>query len=312
MPIVIAGNRVCSETVKSILEARGKFTKVVENVFPTLDRLDVEPSRTAIREIFMDRIIQSKGLDKAEEFVNSIVMPTPMAVLKAAQLLALGIQQESGLGEVILVDIGGSTTDVHSIAQGSPSDPSVTAKGLMEPLAKRTVEGDLGIRFNALTVYELAGEEKIKSHIPNGRSLRNLHYKIRNLVRNVNTVPESDEDFQLDTALGCTVCEIAMERHAGQIERVQYPNETVYVQHGKDLTGVKTVIGTGGIFAYGKDPEAILRSCIYIREKPFSLRPKTPVFYIDEKYIMYAIGLLSEINPGKALRIAKRHLKRLI
>lgn len=31
-----------------------------------------------------------------------------------------------------------------------------------------------------------------------------------------------------------------------------------------------------------------------------SLRPKEPEFFVDEQYIFYAIGLLSEIVPDKA------------
>ena len=47
------------------------------------------------------------------------------------------------------------------------------------------------------------------------------------------------------------------------------------------------------------------------RKAPESLRPVTPYFFIDECYILYAVGLLAEIAPLKALKIVKKHLKKL-
>ena len=46
--------------------------------------------------------------------------------------------------------------------------------------------------------------------------------------------------------------------------------------------------------------------------KALKLAGKDGNFYVDEKYILYAIGLLSETAPTAALKIAKRHLKRVV
>jgi hypothetical protein len=48
-------------------------------------------------------------------------MPTPVAVLTAAQLLSQGYMEEKGWGELVVVDIAGATTDIHSIARGNPA-----------------------------------------------------------------------------------------------------------------------------------------------------------------------------------------------
>ena len=119
---------------------------------PDVNVLNVEPARTMIRKVFIERIIAAKGLKRAEEFVEGILMPTPTAVLKAARLLAPGTPREKGLGDLVVVDIGGATTDVHSVGLGSPGQAGVVRKGLPEPYAKRTVEGDLGIRYNAESI----------------------------------------------------------------------------------------------------------------------------------------------------------------
>jgi uncharacterized protein (TIGR01319 family) len=81
-------------------------------------------------------------------------LPTPNAVLLAAELLSKGYGIEEGLGDLMLVDVGGATTDVYSMADGFPRQANVILSGLEEPFAKRTVEGDLGMRYSALGVLE--------------------------------------------------------------------------------------------------------------------------------------------------------------
>jgi len=94
--------------------------------------------------------------------------------------------------------------------------------------------------------------------------------------------------------------EAAVSRHAGRIEVVYGPTGERLVQYGKDLTNVKTIIGTGGPIIFSSGCREILNHALYREENPFILRPKDPEFYIDEKYILYAVGLLSQIEPKKA------------
>ena len=69
----------------------------------------------------MSRIVQAKGMGDAENLISGIMMPTPQAVLKAADILSRGSDKEEGLGDLIIVDIGGATTDIHSMCTGAPS-----------------------------------------------------------------------------------------------------------------------------------------------------------------------------------------------
>jgi uncharacterized protein (TIGR01319 family) len=100
-----------------------------------------------------------------------------------------------------------------------------------------------------------------------------------------------------------------MDRHAGKIEVVYSPAGERLIQHGKDLTGVKRVIGTGGPIIFSDNPREILEGSLFREENPFVLKPRSPQFYIDEQYILYAIGLLAQVEPGKALLLAKKYLK---
>ncbi|MFH1652355.1 MAG: glutamate mutase L, partial [Chloroflexota bacterium] len=275
--------------------------------------LDVEPTREAIRDIFLRRITHAKGLDRAHDIVGDVIMPTPLAVLKGATLLAGGPGGEEGLGEMMVVDVGGATTDVYSLSEGNPSRADVVRKGLPEPYAKRTVEGDLGIRFNAASILELVGcgalRERMAGTCAVAASEEAITGKVAQLCRDVASVPQSEEDHGLDTALAQAAVDIATRRHAGSIEEVYSPFGKYYFQYGKDLTTVSCVVGTGGIFAYGQSPREVLKSACYSAQRPDSLRPAAPRFFIDERYILFAVGLLAEISPGAALRVMKKNLK---
>lgn len=311
-PVVIAGNRRVAARAKSSMEAAGKYAVIAENVLPEIDRLNVEPTRAVIRDIFMARIVKAKGLDRAKEIIGDIIMPTPMAVLNAATLLAEGTE---GLGELVVVDIGGATTDIHSVARGAPVLPGTLVRGLPEPYRKRTVEGDLGIRYNARSILELVGEQRIKELLPNpyreGLHSLDLLEVTELLSRCTGKVPVDDRDHQVDVGLATAALDVAMKRHAGTIEEIYLPSGKVMIQRGKDLKDIKCIIGTGGIFAYGRLPGWILSAGCYDDVRPESLRPLQPDMFIDERYIMFAIGLLAEEHPGKALRIMKKSLKKV-
>jgi uncharacterized protein (TIGR01319 family) len=311
VPIVVAGNKDCADDLTRILQSSQRHIKVVDNVLGELDKLNMEPSRSAIREIFIRRIVHAKGLDKAGPLVDGVIMPTPMAVLRAAEILSAGHGGERGLGESIVVDVGGATTDVHSIAYGYPRDHRIVLKGIPDPFAKRTVEGDLGIRYNAVSILEAAGEARIRKYCGRWESREDLESKVNYLSEHTETVPIKEEDFLLDTCLARIASEIAIERHAGRLEQVYSPHGQAFIQSGKDLREVRNVIGTGGIFAYGRAPLTVLEGALFSQENPFSLKPQSPEFLVDSSYILYAVGLLAERSPKKAVRIGKKYLKKL-
>jgi len=305
-PILVAGNKSVARDVAQTLEHGGKYVEVTDNVLPELNRLNVEPARNRIRELFMRRITHAKGLDRAERYVGSILMPTPMAVLNAAKLLAEGTENVPGLGDLLVVDVGGATTDVHSVADGAPRRADVFQKGLPEPYVKRTVEGDLGLRYNARTIVEVASPAAVGTLLPGGEV--NLEEWGHRVAAATSTLPDSDAELRMDMVLARIATEVAVKRHAGVLETVATPQGKVSVQYGKDLTAVPTVIGTGGIFAHGGDSRFILEAALFSCDDPLSLRPRKPRLALDKPYIMYAAGLLASIAPDPASRLLQRCL----
>lgn len=313
-PILVAGNRVVSGQVREILEAKGKPVSVTRNVLPRLDAVEVEPAQALIRDIFIARITDAKGLAGAREFVGGEILPTPKATLQAAALLADGTEGESGIGSLVVVEVGGATTNIHSVSDGSPSDPQTLVKGLPEPRVKRTVEGDLGIRYNAPTILSLFGDgpchAKLRAFHPSlEEGSIDLKAHVRALSANVGYVPSSTLEYDVDVMLAELATSVAMQRHAGTLREEFSVVGAIRVQYGKNLLDVGNLIGTGGIFKYGLHPERVLGAARFSGNTPWSLMPKVPKAFIDSEYFLYGVGLLAERFPTQALRIAKKYLR---
>lgn len=308
VPVIVAGNRSAADAVLAALRGAGEDARATENVMPEIGRLNVDPAREAIRQVFIERITEAKGIKRAEAFVDGgVLMPTPTAVLSAARLLSEGAGGEEGLGDLLVVDIGGATTDVHSIAGGMPTQGGVLPKGLPEPHVTRTVEGDLGLRHNAPTILAEAGEHLLRQFV--GGTGLDLHAATHELREDVERLPRTTADWALDEGLAAAATCLAVRRHAGRLEEVYTPMGTATVQYGKDLRAVPAVIGTGGVLVFGPHPRTVLAQALADPSDPLSLRPVSPALLVDDAYCLYALGLLGEVEPAIAVRLGRRHLR---
>ncbi len=305
-PIVLAGNRTAANKCREILGDCEVY--VCPNVMPKFGTLQIEPTQKQIREIFLNRIIQAKGLSKVRELLSDIMMPTPSAVLQAMELLANGCEDESGIGELVAVDVGGATTDVYSIADGMPEHMNTVYKGLPEPYAKRTVEGDIGMRYSIQGIVDAKGIERISEL--SGLSGEEAMELIDDLKNNTDKLPNGNKELEaLDFALASCAVDEALTRHAGTISETYTMMGQTFVQEGKNLTKVKQIVVTGGSLIHAKRTEEIATHALYSTANPTSLKPKSAEIWIDKTYILAAMGLLSTYHPKAALRIMKKELK---
>ena len=305
-PIVIAGNRTAARRCAKILE--GCEVYVCPNVMPKFGVLNIEPTQKQIREIFLDRIIKAKGLSKAAELLSDIMMPTPSAVLQAMELLANGCDGEPGIGELVAVDVGGATTDVYSIADGMPEHMNTVFKGLPEPYSKRTVEGDIGMRYSIQGILDAAGEGRIAQL--SGLTVKRVKELVADLKENTDKVPNGDQELEaLDHALASCAIEEAVRRHAGTISETYTMMGLTYVQEGKNLTKVRQIVVTGGSLIHTARTAEIASHACFSPNQPDSLRPRAADIWVDRTYILAAMGLLSNYYPQTALRIMKKELE---
>jgi uncharacterized protein (TIGR01319 family) len=312
VPIVVAGNRAVAGEVSEVLRNQGKETRSASNVMPRSGELAVESAREEIRKLFMERITQAKGLDRVSGLVP-VILPTPMAVLEGAVLGAMGTAAEQGWGDMLVIDVGGATTDVHSIGYGRPQGPGIVGQTLPEAFAKRTVEGDLGIRFNAGTLLERVGMDKFASDFHTAFpacaiSRDELALYINDVSQETSLIPRGDWQSAVDAQLARIAVDIAVERHVGKKERIVTREGEAWVHYGKDLTETRILIGTGGVFVYNSYGSYILSPNAVGDSRYQVLRPKHPNVFIDASYLLYAVGLLSQTHPDVALGIFKRNM----
>lgn len=292
-PVVLAGNRAAAKKCAALLS--GREVHVCENVMPAFNSLNIEPAQAVIREVFLKRIISAKGLSRAQELIDGIMMPTPAAVLAALTLLA------EDLGELMAVDLGGATTDVYSITKGLPTRAGTVLRGLPEPYAKRTVEGDIGMRYSAHGVVEAAGIDKVCAAC--GLPPEAVRSWLARIESDHGILPQTPDECALDFALASLSIEMGLARHAGTIEQVFTPMGVAYQQIGKDLTRTGTLILTGGALIHSGQAEQMARRAMQTGDYPNSLMPREAGIRIDHHYILSAMGLLSVHHPDLARKM---------
>jgi uncharacterized protein (TIGR01319 family) len=303
VPIVFAGNRVAADDARSFLN--GKNVVIAENVMPQLGVLSIDSARNAIRTIFIERIVHAKGIDRAQTMFDDVLMPTPAAVMEGARLLADGDGKNAGLGELLVVDPGGATTDVHSIARGEPTAGAVQ-RGLPEPRMKRTVEGDLGMRHSATSVVEAVGIGRIAHDA--AMSEADVEDMLGRIARNIEAIPQTPAERAFDRALLLGAIRIAVQRHAGKLETVYTALGPATIQHGKDLSKLDVVVATGGAPIHLGEREGLLDAMRADPSDPSTLLPRAPRLYLDRDYVLFAIGLLAAVEPQAAFALALRSI----
>jgi len=309
VPIIFGGNKVVAVEVKSILEKNGKKVFLAKNVLSEIGKISAFAVKEMIRKIFIERIIISKGIDKARRYVDEDIIPTPLAVFNAVKLLSSGTVSVKGIGELIAIDVGGATTDVYSSASGHPTLEGTTLKGLPLPYDMRTVEGDLGLRINAITTIKEANLNKVvKSSKIENTDITQVIEKISN---DITLKPKTNIEKVVDLEIASYAIQLALNRHVGDLEKQYTPAGEINIQYGKDLTNIKTVLCTGGLFSHTNERDLLemLNRSISSKDDLFCLKPTRPNFFIDNEYILFGMGLLSLKYPDKALRILKNNIK---
>lgn len=287
---VVACNLAVAAEVAGLLRAGGSRVEVAANVMPELGRLEIESAREAILGLFLEHVIGGKGLSASAEFERMVRLPTPEAVLEATSLL----------GDVVVVDIGGATTDVHSNRAREVEMPGIEDPLLPSPLTLRTVEGDLGMRSGAAGV--LAVDERwIEAETTGGEE--EIRQGVLRRGQDLEWLPEGESDFRLDGLLATACATHALARHCGTMRLAPgRKGPPTLVRSGPDLREVELVLGTGGVFAHRGDGETILREAL-ARRGPRSLAPAGPALGVDSNYVMAAAGLLATQDREAAIRL---------
>ncbi len=275
---------------------------------PVFNKLNIEPAKQSIRELFIKKIIEAKGLSGVQAMASNEVIPTPpLAVMSACELLSKGMETAKGIGDFMAVDLGGATTDVYSMADGKPQMENILEKGLPEPFSKRTVEGDLGMRYSLNSMAESIDFDSLEKQ--SGIIKNTILDWISQCNKNPDTIAMNAEESIIEELLARSAVEIAVERHCGILESsYSPPMGEIFTLTGKDLTGIPYIIGIGGAIINSSNPSFILGGAKYNPGKYNYMKPREPEYLLDKKYIFASMGLLAKADPDLALDIMKKEI----
>lgn len=307
-PIIYAGNSQMARIVRRQLVRCNKTCYVVPNIIPNVGILNTKPTEDVIRHVFLSSIINMKGLSKVQSVLDAPLVPTPAAVLAAGELLSLGTSRQEGTGPLMIVDVGGATTDIHSYIEQFPHE-GARMMGSPEPYTRRTVEGDMGMRESSISLAEEIGWETMAENV--GVDVDTLRRSIRKRVESTNFVPDNDLEKKIDHEIAAGAVHVSARRHSGRIRYVHASNCSS-VQEGKNISQIRTVVGTGGPLVHSGNPGEILRRvCRHTAKETEFLLPDSADFYLDKQYVFYAAGLLKAHDDDLAFTIMKRSMTRI-
>lgn len=287
IPVIYAGNIENQEEIKLIFENTNYRLYTVDNVYPKIDLLNVEPTRKVIQDAFEEHITNAPGMEHVRDIVNGPIIPTPGSVMESTKLLY------DKIGDLIVLDVGGATTDLHSVTNGSEAINRILISP--EPLAKRTVEGDLGVYVNMKNVVELIGKENLQ---------KELDIDVDYMIKNHIPIPKTNEQIKFVERLAKEAVIRATLRHAGQIRNLYGASGKTTIAEGKDLTEVKYIVGTGGALTRLPNRIEIMESIAKHNTTGTLLFPSEQAkILVDNDYIMASLGVLSKKYPEAAFKL---------
>jgi uncharacterized protein (TIGR01319 family) len=305
-PVVVAGNVDAQPAVAALLEEAGTPYVLAGNVVPRIGVLEPGPARAAIREMFVRHVIGGKHLSARTDFTAMVRGATPDVVLTAVELLGRGVDAaHPGAGDVVVVDVGGATTDVHSVLEPDASDLERDGGLSRDVVAtvpvSRTVEGDLGMRWSALPTVEAGLEAGLVEDPDRLRAAAAVRRADPGLL------PRDDEEWRDDEVIAVAAVGVALRRHAGRRQVAYGPEGRLVERSGKDLRRVAVLVGSGGVLRH-HDPaaaERVLRSVTGEAPGGWQL-PAAPRVVVDRDCVLAAAGLLAADHPRAAYALLGR------
>jgi len=291
LPVIYAGNKNAREPIE---ERLGKITDLmtVDNIRPTLEEENLQPSRDKIHDLFMEHVMaQAPGYKKLMSWTDAPIMPTPGAVGEIIKKIA-----ETENISVVGVDIGGATTDVFSVFQGQ---------------FNRTVSANLGMSYSVCNVLAESGFENVARWVPFDMDETDLTNRIGNKMIRPTTIPQSLEALIIEQAIAREALRLSFEQHkefAVHLKGVQTERtisdafeQTSSGETLVNLMELDMLVGSGGVLSHAPRRHQAARMLIdaFLPEGITQLA-------VDSIFMMPQLGILSTIHPEAAVEVFEK------
>jgi uncharacterized protein (TIGR01319 family) len=289
--IVYAGNKDAAPLVAKVLE-KGFALTVVDNLRPVLERENLGPARDAIHDLFLEHVMaHAPGYDKLMQWTDAPIMPTPGAVGNILQTIA----SREGIN-VVGVDIGGATTDVFSVFDGT---------------FNRTVSANLGMSYSIANVCAEAGMPSILRWVHFDMDERELRNRVKNKMIRPTTIPQTMEALVFEQAVSREALRLAYIQHkefATTLKGVQQ-QRTVGDTFSQTTSGATIVdnmkldllVASGGVLSHAPRMHQTAMMLIDAFEpEGFTTLAKDSIF------MMPHLGVLAQVHPQASLEVFVR------
>ena len=291
MPVIYAGNREAAPAVREAFDDAVDL-KVVDNVRPVLERENLAPARDAIHDLFLEHVMaHAPGYDKLMEWADAPIMPTPGAVGNILQTIA----KKENIN-VVGVDIGGATTDVFSVFDGT---------------FNRTVSANLGMSYSISNVCAEATFPRILRWVHVDMDERALRNRVKNKMIRPTTIPQTLESLVFEQAVAREALRLAYLQHkefATTLKGVQQQRGIgdLFEQRNAGRTIVDNMrldllVASGGVLSHAPRMEQTAAMLIDAFEpEGFTTLAKDSIF------MMPHLGVLAEVHPQAALEVFEK------
>ena len=287
LPVIYAGNKDARSRIEETL---GELTalSVTDNIRPVLERENLGPARQRIQELFLEHVMaHAPGYDRLIGWTHAAIMPTPGAV----GLIMQSIARQEGIN-VLGVDIGGATTDIFSVFEGT---------------FNRTVSANLGMSYSVSNVLTEAGPERVLRWLPVPIEAETLHNSVKNKMIRPTTIPMTLTDLMLEQALAREALALALEQHrmlATGLKGTQRRRDIAdaFLQTGAEslisMKGLDLIVGSGGALSHAPRRAQAMMMLI----DAFQPEGATELA-VDSIFMMPHLGVLSQVNEQAALEV---------
>ncbi|MBN2055631.1 glutamate mutase L, partial [bacterium] len=294
IPLVFCGNKDARDFVINVLDQFDLH--IVDNIRPSATNYHLAPAKAKIHDLFMENVMErAPGYQELKNWVSAPLLPTPAGVDRILSLYA-----KADSTNLVMVDMGGATTDIFSIISGA---------------CRRTVAANIGMSYSIANIAAQAGMARIMAHLQ-GLGETMVHDYLANKMLSPTELPVTDADRWIEQAAAVEGIDLAWSQHREMNFRIARLGflEKLRLRHvidpfletfsGADSNGyfqesdIDLVIGSGGVLSHAGTAAQVIRMLVD------GFRPcGVTRLAVDQSFKSPHLGVLSTVDEKTALRL---------